>query len=189
MGDHVDPEHQAVDPQYRYAVGELYHPDVTRWPDGSVQWRLSDQGVELLLFYTDPTDSEVQAIRTGQARFALLPGEHALVLAHCFGDQPWGDAPWQACRQVDAVAGLPIVGAGERLAVTVILVDAATGIVRVLRVVSWPHSLAEAVRHAMRAQARNASTEAQGAAEIESWYRRYPATPDLVRAATLNVRA
>ncbi len=89
----------------RYTVGELYNPSRTSWPDGVCQWRLSPNGVELVLFYGSPTSDEVHAIGKGKTRFGLLAGEHSLILAHKFGPLPWSDTPWQACRQTDT-AGL-----------------------------------------------------------------------------------
>jgi hypothetical protein len=72
--------------------------------------------------------------------------------------------------------------------VTIVLVDCHTGIVRAVRATSWSRQFAAAVRRAIRAQTTNASTEAQGAAEVERWYARYPTTEALVRAADLTTR-
>ncbi|OLZ51630.1 hypothetical protein BS329_15295 [Amycolatopsis coloradensis] len=174
---------------YKYAVGELYNPGKTRWPDGACQWKLSDQGVEMVLFFGAPTNVEINAVKKGDARFALLAGEHALILAHRFDPLPWSDTPWQACRQTDAPTGLPLVGPDGHLLVSVTLVDANTGIIKAIRGTTWPARFVEALRAAMGTQARNRSTEIQGATEIDAWYRRYSTTTELVRAADINTRA
>jgi hypothetical protein len=171
-----------------YAVGELYRPGRTQWPQEQLVWRLSDTAVELVMFLRSPTPTEVEAVRTGAARFALLSGEHSLLLASRFDSLPWSDSPWQACRQLDVATGLPLVGDRGHLVVSVILVDTATGIVRVLRQTTWPARFVEGVRAAMRKQARNASTDAQGSAEIDAWYSRYPTTDELVRHADLTAK-
>ncbi|RAS59539.1 hypothetical protein C8D87_114151 [Lentzea atacamensis] len=192
--DPADDEYDAdqarePEPLHRHAVGELYQPGRTHpWPDNVCQWRLSDQGVELLMLYSAPNETEIQDVREGEARFALLAGEHALILAHRFGTRPWADTPWQACRQLDAPTGLPLIAAEGHLQVIVQLVDSKTGIIKAIRATTWPGRFVEAVRAAMRKQALNASTDAQGGAEINAWYLRYPKTPDLVRAADINVR-
>ncbi|MDQ4104910.1 MAG: hypothetical protein M3186_14795, partial [Actinomycetota bacterium] len=175
--------------QYRYAVGEPYKPSKTRWPDGVCQWRLSDQGVEMVMFFAAPTDVEINAVKKGDARFALLAGEHALILAHRFDPLPWSDTPWQVCRQTDMPTGVPLVGPDGHLLVTVILVDSNNGIIKAIRGTTWPARFVEAVRAAIRKQALNKSTDAQGAAEINAWYTRYPSTTELVRAADINTRA
>ncbi|MFJ8966710.1 hypothetical protein ACIRG5_45675 [Lentzea sp. NPDC102401] len=174
---------------HTYAVGKPYHPNKTSWPDGLMQWRLTDTGVSLLLFLGSPTTSEITAVRTGRAQFALIAGQHALLLAHRFEPGlPWSDAPWQACRQ-DVPVGLPLVGETGHLLVAVMLVDAHTGIVQAIRQTTWSARFAEAVRAAMRTQTLNRSTDAQGATEIDTWYRRYTTTQDLVRHADLTTKS
>lgn len=171
-----------------YAVGKPYRPNRTTWPDGHMQWRLTDAGVELLLFLGSPATSEITAVRTGRAQFALIAGQHALLLAHRFEPGlPWSDAPWQACRQ-DVPVGLPLIGEIGHLLLTVMLIDAHTGIVRAIRQTSWSARFVEAVRAAMRTQSLNRSTDDQGTAEINAWYSRYPNTEDLVRHADLTIK-
>ncbi|WP_433678724.1 hypothetical protein [Nocardia sp. CA-119907] len=135
-----------------------------------------------------PTDTEVIAVKKGATRFALLAGQHALILAHRFDPMPWSDAPWQVVRQTNATAGLPLIGADGRLRVTVFLVDANTGIIAAIRGTTWTARFVEAVRAAIRTQSLNHSTEAQGAAEINAWYQRYPTSDKLVAAADINTR-
>ncbi|MBM2890009.1 hypothetical protein [Leptospira interrogans] len=51
-----------------YAVGELYSK-TTKWKEGSRY--LCRQGIhELLLFYKNPTEREINAVRKGEAKFA-----------------------------------------------------------------------------------------------------------------------
>ncbi|MCH9731744.1 MAG: hypothetical protein K0U84_19040 [Actinomycetia bacterium] len=159
-------------------------PYPTPLPAGaeSAQWRLSEDGVELVLLLPHPTDGEVESIRAGRARFALVAGDHALILAYKFGQMAWSDAPWQACRQTDGTSGLADVPAGQ-LAVTVIVVDSATGIVRALRVTVWDSRFAGEVREAIRRQNLNRATERDGAAEIAAFYARHPTPRHLARAA------
>ncbi|WP_001223848.1 hypothetical protein [Leptospira interrogans] len=51
-----------------YAVGELYSK-TTKWEEGGRY--LCRQGIhELLLFYKNPTEREINAVRKGEAKFA-----------------------------------------------------------------------------------------------------------------------
>ncbi len=166
-----------------YAVGQPYNAEARGvWPAAGAQWRLSEDGVELVLFLADPAASEVEAVTKGRAKFALVAGEHALILAYRFAPMPWSDAPWQACRQRDLTAG---INPGKDQAVVVILVDSSTGVVRALRMTAWNAEFAGAVARAIGRQLRNRSTDAQGAAEIEAWYRRYPDSKTLVEFADI----
>ena len=168
-----------------YTVGKPYNPDFPKWPVNRAEWRLSEDGVELLLCMADPTEEEVQDVRTGRSKFALVSGEHALILAYRFGSQPWSDTPWQATRQTDLTAGLVDVPAGQRLLLTIVLVDSTTGILRAIRTTTWNADFAGAVSRAILRQLRNRSADAQGAAEIAAWYRRYPTTKKLVEHADI----
>lgn len=161
---------------YAIAVGQLYNPRRTRWPE-TQQWRLSEDAAELVMFYPSPTEREIEAVRTGRARFALLAGEHALALASKFGDLRWSDAFWQSACQTDTTAGL------RSGMVQVILVDANTGVVKVIRITTWSAQFAQAVRLAIRTQHMNMSTREQGDAEIDAWLAKYPKTVDMVRDA------
>lgn len=170
-----------------YNVGETYNPAARHtWPAAGAQWRLSEDGVELNLFLADPTAQEIKAVQTGRARFALTAGDHALILAHQFSPMPWSDSPWQACRQNDVTTGIAAVPPGQHLAVTVIIVDSTTGLIAAVRLTSWIAEFATAVSDAIRRQNRNRSTDREGAAEIDAWYRRYPTTKELVRAADIT---
>lgn len=168
----------------RLAVGELYNPNVRRWPDGAFNWTLSPVGVELLMTYGRPTSDEVNAVKSGPAQFALVAGDHALILAHRFGAQPWSDAPWQAVRQVPPAPppGLVEVPPDEHLVVLVVLVDADTGVIKALRATSWPYQFATAVRTAIDRQVMFGGTDDAGQREIAGWYERFPNTTDLVAA-------
>jgi len=163
-------------------VGELYKADRTAWPE-SPRLSLSQDEVELALFYQDPTPQEINDVRSGSARFALLHGDHALILAFRFGRQPWSDVPWQAAGQTHPAVGLVESEPDGHLLVRVALVDATNGIVKALRVTSWGPAFAAEVRAAIAAQLRHGSTAAQGQAEVDGWYRRYRNTSALVQAA------
>lgn len=171
-------------PPYRYAVGELYYPGTTRYPDNVAQWVLTDCGIQLALFYRSPFAAETDAVRRGQPGFALVAGEHALLLGYRFTPGiPWSPAPWQACGQPLPV-GVPMVWEDGFLPVLVILVDSTTGLVRALRQTRWSNDFLEHVRAAVRTQVLNGSTDQQGIDEIHAWYQRNPTAEGLLGDAT-----
>ena len=103
------------------------------------------------------------------------------MLAFRFDDGvAWSDTPYTPHREhTDTPAGLPS-GDGHLL-VVVVLVDAATGIVRAIRAVTWPPRFAGAVRRSVdRLLAAPFSPQAADAA-LEALYGRYPKTAELVR--------
>jgi hypothetical protein len=165
---------------HRLAVGEPYHPTTRQWPE-TPHLRLTTDGCELALFFRSPTPREVAAVQRGKAKFAWIDSEHTAVLAFRFDDGvPWSDTPYTPHREhTDTPAGLP-PGDGHLL-VVVVLVDAATGIVRAIRAVTWPPRFAGAVRRSLdRLLAAPFSPQAADAA-LEALYARYPKTAELVR--------
>jgi hypothetical protein len=164
-------------------VGALYHPNKTNWGDDDRQeWCFSPDGVELLLVYPNVSRHEIREVNQGQAQFALLAGDHALMMAHRFGELPWSDAPWQAVRQQQRTSvGLPIA-----VVVITVLVEANTGVVRACRATTWDSVFTAAVRAAIRAQVHNRSTDADGLQEITMWQALYRTSDELVDAADIR---
>src|SRR5213075_3048914 len=79
------------------------------------------------------------------AEFAWIPADHVAVLAYRFGNRiDWSDVPYHPDREQPGDPPL-IVPPGAMLLLTVVLVDALTGTVRALRVVSWPVKFTAAV--------------------------------------------
>lgn len=165
-----------------YAVGKPYNANVRSWPDGTAQLRLSPLGCELVLFFGQPTDREVDAVRRGEARFGLVSTERVLIWLYRFGDGvPWSDTPWEAGRQTDAPVGITgDLGDGLHLLMSVVLVDSANGLVRVLRQVTLPPRMIDALRQAIAEQQR-AGYDAQAAGRtLQDLYARYPSTTALL---------
>lgn len=137
---------------YVLRVGQLYNPKRTSWPEGT-QYAFRCGTHELLLFFHGPTTAEVEAVRRGRAQFALYAQGDLLVLCSQFGDQPWTDAPfsWHLLPESEREEP-PELTRDERIALQVILVDAATGIVQVLRLKTLSPGFSRALHRAIRAQ-------------------------------------
>lgn len=183
------------------AVGQRYSVIPPPWTEGPL-WTLSREPLatgrirasggqatwvnfyaQLTIVIGDPTAEEVEDATNAPVEFALVPGEHALVLAYRFGASgPWSDGSWQACRQDPDLVGLPQADAGDHLGVIITMVDLATNIVRVRRAISWPARFWNAVRDAIATQVANHSDNAAGVAEITDWTRRHPTPGHLVDA-------
>lgn len=142
-------------------VGQLYHPGRTRWPESPLL-RMTSKGMELALFYSAPTSSEIREVKNGLAQWAWISGQHAGLLLFRFGTQPWADTPYQAHRDQD-----PAVP-GNRI--QVVLVDASTGIVRALRATTWSEEFTAEVRANVAAQLAGPANDAGAGAEIDGWY-------------------
>lgn len=182
------------------AVGQPY-PRRIAWRDGHVELRITAQGVEFLLAIADPEPHEVNAFTKGNAEFALVPGRHHLMWSYRFVNPksgnplmqgpgiPWLDAPWEYHRQVLVTPVAVPGGRGATFGVYLVLIDAATGIVKGLRLVSPPVEFADALRDAVDAQAAVPRDDAAAGREIDAVYARYPSSADLLLAAAARFEA
>ena len=172
---------------YRYVVGQPYIPGRTSYPE-AIQYNYRG-GHELLAWLQSPTAREVRDWRQGVAQFALYVEQPVIVLLHRFGDQPWSDSPFAWHRVPEDERHLPPTGQEmemrePRALLQVTLVDADTGIVRVLRAVSWSPAFTAAVHLAIHDQAAAPWDSDAYDAALAAIYARYPATTDLLAAAT-----
>lgn len=167
---------------HKIEVGTLYSPTRRQWQE-TPQLRMQAAGVELALFYASPTPTEVEAVRHGKAQFAWIDSEHTGMLAFRLGDGVrWSDCPYHPHREQaadpDARVGIPDEWVSTLL--TVVLVDAATGITRAILAVSWPERFTRAVRASVRRMLEQPYSDQAHNAAIDNLYARYPTTAKLV---------
>lgn len=125
---------------YKYEVGKPYHPSVHRWPEGS-EYNFAAGEHVLLLRLNRPSAEEIHAVRKARAEFGLLVEPPVIALCYRFlPGLPWSDAPysWHLLKaKRPEMAVLPIgweEGSPHTRAILhVILIDAATGIIRAMR--------------------------------------------------------
>jgi hypothetical protein len=172
-------------------VGKPLVPGRTAWPE-QADFNYYDGGAELCLFSFTPSVAEVEAVRVGPCDFALAPSGDVLFLLYRFGRAgagvPWSDAPFswhlvpEGRRQLPPAPGE--LSPDTRELLLVILTDAATGLVRVLRAVSLAPDFTRALFAAVAAQA--AAPWCGPAAydrQLAEAYRRWPSSNNLLTAA------
>lgn len=189
-------------------IGDLFHPDRTHYANEGPHWTLSAEPlaevmslsddapfevlrihVRMTLFLRSPTNAEIdEAQNAPHMDFALIPGEHALILAHRFGDGLWADGSWEAGRQALS-PGVPDPGTDHHIPVSVALVDSTTGILRAHRITTWPPQFAIAVRDAIATQLHAGAPADVRYTELRTWVNRYPEPAMLVdELASIIVR-
>lgn len=166
------------------SVGKPYSPGVTRYPE-CTQYNYRAGAHELVLFLSAPSHAEVLAARKGRAEFALYVEGPVVILAHRFGDDlPWSDSPYSWHLVPEEQRDLPSADLEQemRARIQVILVDAATGLVRALRLLSLSPTFTRTLHQAIRDQAARPFAGYDQA--LQAIYARYPSTAALVAAAT-----
>lgn len=173
---------------HEYRVGAPYLPGRRSWPDGTSLFSVGPGGYELACFLARPTAREVRAYRAPTpCSFALAVHEPVLFLLYQFGALRWSDAPCSIRLLPDDRQALPeTAGLAEPHALlTVILVDAATGIIRVIRALTWSPAFTVAIHLAIRAQlAAPWPGPAAYDRALAALYRRYQASEALLETAT-----
>jgi hypothetical protein len=178
---------------YRLEVGKPYNPAVPHQPcpeGGEYNYR---GGVhELLLRFAKLTAQEIEDVRRGDSEFALAQAEGILFFLYRFGQAiRWSDAPytWHLVPQEHRTDPEPPATPNTRAVLHVILLDATTGIVAGLRLVTLSPDLTRALFEAIQAQTQ---TTWAGWKEYDrhlaAAYRKYPSTEKLLTVAVARTK-
>lgn len=144
-----------------YEVGKLYSPTKRVWPEGyDYNFRAGQH--ELRLFMRTPHPQEIAAVRNGAARFSFstFAGPEVLFLSFGFqtpnGGELNGDCSysWWLVPEDERQPPSLDFGPTEGALLTVFLVDAENGILKVIRVIGLGHKFTLALHRAILAQAQ-----------------------------------
>ena len=166
-------------------VGKPYIPGRTNWPEG-VDYNFRAGSHEMRMFFRSPTRREVEAVRKGRCEFGLVVDGPIIFLLYRFHPAiDWSDATysWHLVPETERTLPQP-EGAETRALLHVDLIEADSGLVRALRVVTFSPAFTRALHSAIRQQAASPwpGREAYDDA-LASVYKRYPTSKDLLRRA------
>lgn len=135
-----------------FAIGKPFHPALTSCPEGALV-EIWPDGIVLAQSLDTPTDEEKRQVRYDRFSMRLLTRRHTILFLAKFGDSRWIDAPFSVHRIPEAYRVCPPdPGPGYGWPLTVVLVDASTGLVVALRVLSLSRRFSCAVLRAFEAQ-------------------------------------
>jgi hypothetical protein len=133
------------------AVGQLYQAGRTSWPEG-IDFNLLASGPELRLFMRSPTAAEVADVRKGEAWGAIYREASVAITAWRFGAFRWMDVSFDHTRTPSDIRMTDFPSDEFYLVTTVLLVDAATGILHAIRTVTMSPAMSCAVIEVAREQ-------------------------------------
>ena len=140
---------------YAIEVGKLYDPHRRRWPEGA-DYDFRGGAHELCIFLDGATAAEVEAIKSGPVEFGFFADPMGLFLITRFGSQHSFDCSYNWHRVAMAERTLPPptdeTSPALRAPCTIILVDAADGIVLALRSVTFSPEFSRALHRAIADQ-------------------------------------
>jgi hypothetical protein len=172
-------------------VGKPYIAGRTNWPE-AVEYSYRGGEHEVRMFLSAPSVQEVESVRSGKCEFALAIERPVIFLLYCFPPAiDWSDAPYSCHLVPENDRALPgLSGPETRALLHVTLVDGATGLVRVLHVVSLSPAFTRALDIAIVEQAlsRWVGRAAYDAA-LADIYRRYRHSAELLFRAVRRTQA
>jgi hypothetical protein len=165
------------------AVGKPYQGEIPT--SDATQYNYRGGQHEMLIFMSRPLSTELEAIQRGTWQFGLLVRPEVLFLLYKPGSMPWSDAPyswWQVKRRLpeEAVEPFDLPTEHSRALLTVIVVDAATGLVAAIKGVTFSPGFTQALHDAIRAQMAHEVSAAAYDQAVTRYYSIYTATEQML---------
>lgn len=139
------------------AVGKPLFEERTELPE-AIEYNYQSGDHTLLLSMKNLHPKEIEAVRESEAEFGLYCENSIVFLLYRFGAHlPWSDSAfswWNVAeedRQIPASQANP----AERVLLKIILVEAATGIVKAIRVTTLSPAFTEKLHDAIREQTKS----------------------------------
>lgn len=122
----------------------------------SIEYNYQAGDHTLLLSMKNLHPKEIEAVRSEETEFGLYCENGIIFLLYRFGEiLPWSDSAfsWWNVAEEDRRIPEPQVNRAERILLKIILVEAATGIVKAIRVMTFSPEFTERLHRAIRGQA------------------------------------
>ena len=116
---------------YKYEVGQVI--DAFKYHSEEVQFDISDDGAIMLVFFRNPTTSEIDQFKSGkefEIRFTEL--YNVIMVTVKIGNLNWMDAPYTPHLSPN-LTKFQIPNENQGLGLTLILIDAITGEIKHIR--------------------------------------------------------
>lgn len=166
-------------------VGQPFS-DRKTWPNNFVGLYYSVGVSTLVVGLRQPTQKEVDGMATGKIRFAIHAEENVIYFCFAIEDcMDWSDMAF-------TIRLLPeeeqIVSDAENVYVplSMVLIDADTGIIKALRVVTMSATFANFFKKKLREQITAPFSREQHFATVERLNKKYPTSKHIVRAAVIR---
>ncbi len=137
------------------AIGKPLFEERCELPE-AIEYNYQSGDHTLLLSMKNLHPKEIEAVRESEAEFGLYCENSILFLLYRFGEAlPWSDSAfsWWNIAEEDRRIPAPIENPAERILLKIILVEAATGIVKAIRVTTLSPVFTEKLHDAIRQQA------------------------------------
>jgi hypothetical protein len=137
------------------AIGKPLFEGRNELPE-AIEYNYQSGDHTLLLSMKNLHPKEIEAVRQAEAEFGLYCENSVIFLLYRFGDTlPWSDSAfsWWNVSEDDRRIPSPQENPAERILLKIILVEAATGIVKAIRVTTLSPTFTEKLHDAIHCQA------------------------------------
>ena len=125
-------------------VGKPFKEGVVCYKEG-VNFDFTDAGANLVIYYESPTEAEIEAITKGKVQYGYFMKNEVILLFFKFGNEAWMDLPYNVHFSKN-LSRLQEVGENMGYAVNIYLVDARTGILKGMRLISFSTRMSKMLR-------------------------------------------
>jgi len=136
------------------AIGKLLFEGRTELPE-AIEYNYQTGDHTLLLSMKNLHPHEIEAVTQAEAEFGLYCENSIVFLLYRFGEVlPWSDSAfsWWNLAEEDRRIPEPQANTAERILLKIILIEAATGIVKAIRVTTLSPNFTEKLHTAIREQ-------------------------------------
>lgn len=166
------------------AVGKQLIEGKANYQEGVI-FEYTDAGPILIVAFNRPAEKEIEGVRSGKLQIGFCEtGPVIFITVKIQGCGGWMDAPF-TIRKYDGKTfdwSEPI-GESQGLALTVVLIDAATGIVQAQRLIGTAHNFAVGFRSAMMRQLERPYDSMMFNQKVNEIYRNYTSDDIATRSA------
>lgn len=169
---------------YVYEVGKPLQAGITKYEE-CVKFGFNQQGADMVIFFHSPTAIEVESIRTGKIELGFCEKDGIIFFLSKFAELNWMDAPYT----VHLSQPFEFMEISENIgfAFTIILVDASTGLVKVIRHIGMSHRLSVELKAASLRQKQMPFKKKLYDQKVKQIYKNYT-TNDLIKRATITCK-
>ena len=164
-------------------VGKLFQEGKTHYAEGT-KLDVTDSGIDFIAFYNKPTSKEKEAFKKGSIQYGYAEIDNVLMMLFRFGSQQWMDVPYNVQLSKN-LTHLEQVGQGEGFALHIYLVDAASGILKVQRLVGLDSGFSRIFRENLIKQSKADLSNYK--ATLQGIFNTYQ-TEDLVAQAKIIIK-
>lgn len=151
-------------------VGQLFEPGRTHYDEG-VKFEFTQGGPILLIFFDRPTEKEVESIRSGKFIMKFYDTDNIIFMLFKFRSLNWIDAPYNI--HLSPSFTFEPMSETQGFGLQIYLVDAATGILKVIRYIGLGHEFSIRLRDAILSQKSRPFDEGIYNFKINDIYKRY----------------